>query len=283
MRRRRCCRGSRNPACSPQECARLAARRCRCACCDSSRAALALPLRDRLGVEDADCLLREVEIQRVARIAGSSRSPCFRSRRSGAIPGSVNSATRGSVSRCARVDDVRREPLEYAELAPTHELARAASGGSGSNRAVGAPRRLPARRPADPRAGSLPAWPRALRLSLERGGPHDTTSSRRRRRPASKSRAPASDFPCTGSTASAATTRPTRARWAWIPSASRRSSSRKPADAIVAERRAGAVSAAHRQPASRDRARRRDRHGRPRHPARPTRSRTCSAMPSATT
>ena len=40
------------------------------------------------------------------------------------------------------VEDVRREPLEYAELAPTHELARAALAGREPGRAVWARRAI---------------------------------------------------------------------------------------------------------------------------------------------
>ena len=103
------------------------------------RAALALPLRDRLGVEDADCLLREVEIS-----CGATRwifaQSVFPVSTVGRFPWLGELGDKGLGESLARVEDVRREPLEYAELAPTHELARAAFGGSGSNSAVWARR-----------------------------------------------------------------------------------------------------------------------------------------------
>lgn len=105
------------------------------------RAALALPLRDRLGVEDADCLLREVEIS-----CGANRwifaQSVFPVSTVGRYPWLGELGDKGLGESLARVEDVRREPLEYAELAPTHELARAAFGDSGSSRAVWARRAI---------------------------------------------------------------------------------------------------------------------------------------------
>jgi chorismate--pyruvate lyase len=103
------------------------------------RAPLALPLRDRLGVEDADCLLREVEIS-----CGASRwifaQSVFPVSTVARYPWLGELGDNGLGESLARVDDVRREPLEYAELAPTHALARAAFGDNGSRSAVWARR-----------------------------------------------------------------------------------------------------------------------------------------------
>jgi chorismate lyase len=102
-------------------------------------ASLALPLRDRLGVEDTDCLLREVEIS-----CGANRwifaQSVFPVTTVGRYPWLGELGDNGLGESLARVDDVRRDPLEYAELAPTHTLARAAFGGSGSSSAVWARR-----------------------------------------------------------------------------------------------------------------------------------------------
>jgi len=104
-------------------------------------AVLALPLRDRLGVEDADCLLREVEIS-----CGANRwifaQSVFPVSTVGRYPWLGELGDKGLGESLARIEDVRREPLEYAELAPTHELARAAFGGSESGRAVWARRAI---------------------------------------------------------------------------------------------------------------------------------------------
>jgi len=105
------------------------------------RAPLALPLRDRLGVEDADCLLREVEIS-----CGANRwifaQSVFPVSTVGRYPWLGELGDNGLGESLARIEDVRREPLEYAELAPTHELTRAALGGSESSRAVWARRAI---------------------------------------------------------------------------------------------------------------------------------------------
>jgi len=105
------------------------------------RAPLALPLRDRLGVEDADCLLREVEIS-----CGANRwifaQSVFPASTVGRYPWLGELGDNGLGEALARVDDVRREPLEYAELAPTHELARAALAGSEPGRALWARRAI---------------------------------------------------------------------------------------------------------------------------------------------
>ena len=105
------------------------------------RTSLELPLRDRLGVEDADCLLREVEISCGANrwIFAQSVFPLSTVAR---YPWLGELGDRGLGESLARVADVRREPLEYAELAPTHTLARAALGGSGPSRAVWARRAI---------------------------------------------------------------------------------------------------------------------------------------------
>ena len=105
------------------------------------RTSLALQLRDTLGVEDADCLLREVEIS-----CGADRwifaQSVFPLSTVGRYPWLGELGDNGLGESLARVDDVRREPLEYAELAPTHELARAALAGSESGRAVWARRAI---------------------------------------------------------------------------------------------------------------------------------------------
>ena len=105
------------------------------------RTSLELPLRDRLGVEDADCLLREVEIS-----CGANRwifaQSVFPLSTVGRYPWLGELGDRGLGESLARVEDVRREPLEYAELAPTHTLARAAFGGSGSSRPAWARRAI---------------------------------------------------------------------------------------------------------------------------------------------
>jgi chorismate lyase len=105
------------------------------------RTSLELPLRDRLGVEDVDCLLREVEIS-----CGANRwifaQSVFPVSTVGRYPWLGDLGDRGLGESLAGVEDVRREPLEYAELAPTHTLARAAFGGSGSSRAVWARRAI---------------------------------------------------------------------------------------------------------------------------------------------
>jgi chorismate--pyruvate lyase len=103
------------------------------------RASLALPLRDRLCVEDAYCLLREVEISCGASrwIFAQSVFPATTVRR---YPFLGELGHNGLGESLARVEDVRREPLEYAELAPTHELARAAFGDSRPSSAVWARR-----------------------------------------------------------------------------------------------------------------------------------------------
>ena len=103
------------------------------------RASLALPLRDRLCVEDAYCLLREVEISCGASrwIFAQSVFPATTVRR---YPWLGELGHNGLGESLARVEDVRREPLEYAELAPTHALARAAFGDSRSSSAVWARR-----------------------------------------------------------------------------------------------------------------------------------------------
>jgi chorismate--pyruvate lyase len=103
------------------------------------RVPLALPLRDRLCVEDADCLLREVEIG-----CGGSRwifaQSVFPVTTVVRYPWLGELGHKGLGESLARVEDVRREPLEYAELPPTHALARAAFGDGGSGSAVWARR-----------------------------------------------------------------------------------------------------------------------------------------------
>ncbi|NJD32798.1 MAG: chorismate lyase [Gammaproteobacteria bacterium] len=88
-------------------------------------------LRARLGVEDAGCLLREVEIncgairwvfaQSVFPDSTVERCPWLRALGDNGLGESLS-----------RVTDVRREPFEYLELAPSHGLARAALGNAGT-------------------------------------------------------------------------------------------------------------------------------------------------------
>jgi chorismate--pyruvate lyase len=103
------------------------------------RTSLASPLRDRLCVADSDGLLREVEISCGASrwIFAQSVFPVTTVQR---YPWLGELGDNGLGESLARVEDVRREPLEYAELAPTHALARAASGDSGASSAVWARR-----------------------------------------------------------------------------------------------------------------------------------------------
>jgi chorismate--pyruvate lyase len=105
------------------------------------RTSLALQLRDTLGVEDADCLMREVEIG-----CGANRwifaQSVFPVSTVGRYPWLGDLGDNGLGEALARVEDVRREPLEYAELAPAHELARAAFGSDESSRAVWARRAI---------------------------------------------------------------------------------------------------------------------------------------------
>jgi chorismate--pyruvate lyase len=105
------------------------------------RTSLALQLRDTLGVEDADCLMREVEIG-----CGTKRwifaQSVFPVSTVGRYPWLGELGDNGLGEALARVEDVRREPLEYAELAPAHQLARAAFGGDESSRAVWARRAI---------------------------------------------------------------------------------------------------------------------------------------------
>ena len=105
------------------------------------RTSLALQLRDTLGVEDADCLMREVEIGCGAKRWIFAQS-VFPVSTVGRYPWLGELGDNGLGEALARVEDVRREPLEYAELAPAHQLARAAFGGDESSRAVWARRAI---------------------------------------------------------------------------------------------------------------------------------------------
>ena len=90
-------------------------------------APLAPHLRTRLGGDDSGCLLREVEIN-----CGATRwvfaQSVFPDSTVERYPWLGELGDNGLGESLARVADVRREPLEYIELAPTHELARAALG-----------------------------------------------------------------------------------------------------------------------------------------------------------
>jgi chorismate--pyruvate lyase len=104
-------------------------------------APLAPHLQRKLGVEDAGCLLREVEIN-----CGATRWVFAQS----VLPESTvqrhpwlgELGDNGLGESLAGLADVRREPLEYLELAPTHELARAAVGTSQGSRALWARRAI---------------------------------------------------------------------------------------------------------------------------------------------
>jgi chorismate--pyruvate lyase len=84
-------------------------------------------LRTQLGVEDTGCLLREVEI-----VCGTTRwvfaQSVFPDCTVERYPFLGELGDKGLGESLARVEDVRRGPLEYLELASSHELARAALG-----------------------------------------------------------------------------------------------------------------------------------------------------------
>jgi chorismate--pyruvate lyase len=90
-------------------------------------ARLAPRLRATLAVDDTGCLVREVEINCGARrwVFAQSVFPDSTVER---YPWLGELGDNGLGESLARVEDVRRGPLEYVELAPTHELARAALG-----------------------------------------------------------------------------------------------------------------------------------------------------------
>jgi chorismate--pyruvate lyase len=79
----------------------------------------------RLGVDDAMCLLREIEFTCGARrwVFAQSVFPESTVRRH---PWLRDLGERGLGESLSAVDDVRREPLEYQELRTGHPLARAA-------------------------------------------------------------------------------------------------------------------------------------------------------------
>ena len=103
------------------------------------RAPLAAALRGALGVTDARCLLREVEIG-----CGATRwifaQSVFPESTVERYPWLGELGDRGLGESLARVEDVRREPLEYLELPPSHELARAALDAAGGDRTLWARR-----------------------------------------------------------------------------------------------------------------------------------------------
>lgn len=100
---------------------------------------LAPHLRSRLGVDDAGCLLREVEIS-----CGATRwifaQSVFPESTVERHPWLGELGDNGLGESLVRVADVQREPLEYLELPPTHELARAARGAVDSGGALWARR-----------------------------------------------------------------------------------------------------------------------------------------------
>ena len=103
------------------------------------RAPLDAGLRATLDVDDASCLLREVEIG-----CGATRwifaQSVFPESTVERYPWLGELGDRGLGESLARVEDVRREPLEYLELPTSHELARAAPGVSASGRPLWARR-----------------------------------------------------------------------------------------------------------------------------------------------
>ena len=103
------------------------------------RAPLAPQLRRTLGVDDLDCLLREVEIG-----CGATRwvfaQSVFPESTVQRYPWLADLGDKGLGESLARVDDVKREPLEYLELPVSHELARAALGTLESRRTLWARR-----------------------------------------------------------------------------------------------------------------------------------------------
>ncbi len=103
------------------------------------RAPLAPQLRCALGVDDVDCLLREVEIG-----CGATRwifaQSVFPESTVQRYPWLADLGDKGLGESLARIEDVRREPLEYLELPNSHELARAALGTSDTSRALWARR-----------------------------------------------------------------------------------------------------------------------------------------------
>jgi len=104
-------------------------------------APLAPHLRRKLGVEDSGCLLREIEISCGATrwIFAQSVFPDSTVQRH---PWLGDLGDNGLGESLARVTDKRREPLEYIELAPTHELARAALGTAEAGRSLWARRAI---------------------------------------------------------------------------------------------------------------------------------------------
>jgi chorismate--pyruvate lyase len=98
-------------------------------------------LRRRLGVGDADCLVREVEIGcgAIRWVFARSVFPDSTVQR---YPWLGELGNSGLGESLARVADVRREPLEYAELDPAHELARSALRSGEAGRALWARRAI---------------------------------------------------------------------------------------------------------------------------------------------
>ena len=102
-------------------------------------APLAPGLARRMGVADAGCVLREIEFA-----CGDTRwifaQSVFPESTVERYPWLGELGDRGLGESLARVEDVRREPLEYLELPTSHELARAAPGVSASGRPLWARR-----------------------------------------------------------------------------------------------------------------------------------------------
>jgi chorismate--pyruvate lyase len=105
------------------------------------RAPLDAGLRGTLGVDDDRCLLRDVEIG-----CGTTRwifaQSVFPQSTVERYPWLGELGDRGLGESLARIEDVRREALEYLELPPAHQLARAACDTAASGRSLWARRAI---------------------------------------------------------------------------------------------------------------------------------------------
>lgn len=104
-------------------------------------APLAPHLGRRLGVADTGCLLREVEIN-----CGATRwvfaQSVFPDSTVARHPWLADLGDNGLGEALSAVTGVVREPLEYLELAPSHELVRAAQAGGATARPLWARRAI---------------------------------------------------------------------------------------------------------------------------------------------
>jgi chorismate--pyruvate lyase len=105
------------------------------------RAPLDARLRGTLGVDDDRCLLREVEIG-----CGATRwifaQSVFPQSTVERYPWLSELGDRGLGESLARIEDVRRDPLEYLELPPAHPLARSACDTAATGRSLWARRAI---------------------------------------------------------------------------------------------------------------------------------------------